>query len=230
MQHTTAEETDDSTLLAGLRNREAKAFERLMRRYNRRLFRAARGIVRDDAEAQDAVQEAYLHAFLSIASFRAESSLATWLTRIVINQALTQQRRAGRLVFLGDAGSDEEADMPHPTQAAAGGTSPEDELATLQLRLQLQHAVNLLPPIYRSVFILRAVEGLDVQETADALAVSTDVVKTRLVRARSMLRAQLAPVPEADARHLYEFQGARCDETVAVVLARLRALGIVRDH
>lgn len=223
----TEQASDDSALLAGLRQGQARAFEQLMRRYNRRLFRVARGIVRDDAEAQDAVQEGYLHAFQSIHGFRGESSIATWLTRIVINHALTQQRRAGRLVAWSEE-HDEEGVMPHDHEEP--GRSAEDEFARRELRERLQQAVDLLPPIYRSVFILRSVEGMSVEETAQALNVSGDVVKTRLLRARAMLRDALSPAGETEARHLYDFQGHRCDEAVAVVLARLRSLGVIRDH
>lgn len=224
----TEEKTDDSGLLAELRQGQARAFEQLMRRYNRRLFRAARGIVRDDAEAQDAVQEGYLHAFLSIHSFRGDSSIGTWLTRIVINQALTQQRRSGRLVLWNEEHADEEGEMPDQHDRPA--RSAEDEFARRELRERLQQAVDLLPPIYRSVFILRSVEGLSVDETAQALRVSGDVVKTRLLRARAMLRDTLSPSGEAEAQRLYDFQGHRCDEAVSVVLARLRSMGVIRDH
>ncbi|WBY02808.1 RNA polymerase sigma factor [Ramlibacter tataouinensis] len=226
MEIAPTEEASDDGLLAGLRQGQARAFEQLMRRYNRRLFRVARGIVRDDAEAQDAVQEGYLHAFQSIHGFRGESSIATWLTRIVINHALTQQRRAGRLVLWSE--EHEEGAMPHEHDQP--GRSAEDEFARRELRERLQQAVDLLPPIYRSVFILRAVEGMSVEETARSLSVSGDVVKTRLLRARAMLRDALSPAGESEARHLYDFQGHRCDEAVAVVLARLRSQGVIRDH
>lgn len=224
----TEERTDDSGLLAALRQGQAGAFEQLMRRYNRRLFRAARGIVRDDAEAQDAVQEGYLHAFQSLHRFRGDSSIGTWLTRIVINQALTQQRRYGRVVLWSEEHADEEGEMPE--QHDSPSRSAEDEFARRELRERLQQAVDLLPPIYRSVFILRSVEGLSVEETAQALRVSGDVVKTRLLRARAMLRDTLSPSGEAEAQRLYDFQGHRCDEAVSVVLARLRAMGVIRDH
>ena len=127
----TEQKTDDSGLLAELRQGQARAFEQLMRRYNRRLFRAARGIVRDDAEAQDAVQEGYLHAFQSLHSFRGDSSIGTWLTRIVINQALTQQRRYGRIVLWSED-ADEEGEMPHQQDQPAH--SAEEEFARRELR------------------------------------------------------------------------------------------------
>ena len=221
---------EDRLLLAALRQGQAHAFEHLMRRYNRLLFRAARGILHDDAEAQDAVQETWLRAFRSLASFRGDASLATWLTRIAIHQALDQQRKLGRIV-LWDADPAQEDEMPRsPSDLAMQPPSPEQELARREVRRRIEQAIDLLPPIYRAVFILRAVHGLSVEDTALALQVSGDVVKTRYLRARAMLREELAFDPETEAAYLHDFAGARCDETVATVLARLRAAGVIRDQ
>jgi RNA polymerase sigma-70 factor, ECF subfamily len=220
---------DDDVLIAGLKQGRAGAYEQLMRRYNRLLFRAARGIVHDDAEAQDAVQEAYLRAFLGLQSFRGESTLATWLTRIVINQALSQQRKLGRLVLWNEDADGEEGAMP-PVNPPVDESGPEDELARSQVRQRLHDAIDLLPPIYRIVFMLRAVQGMSVEDTALSLSVSQDVVKTRFLRARGMLRTHLQAEPESGLHLVHDFQGQRCDDTVNAVLARLRALGVVRDH
>jgi RNA polymerase sigma factor (sigma-70 family) len=223
----------DAELLASLRQGQAGSYERLMRRYNRLLFRAARGIVRDDAEAQDAVQEAYLRAFTALDTFRGQSTLATWLVRIVINQALQQQRRLGRLVRWDEHLPMEDSDMPakpaDPLEAA-GPENPEQAAARQQLRRQLEAAIDVLPPIYRCVFMLRAVQELSVEETADALRVSGDVVKTRYLRAREMLRATLAAQPAQAMAAVHDFQGERCDAIVRQVLAALRAAGVIRDH
>jgi RNA polymerase sigma-70 factor, ECF subfamily len=223
---------DDGLLLAALREGQAHAFERVMRRYNRLLFRAARGILHDDAEAQDAVQEAWLRAFLALDSFRGECALPTWLTRIAIHQALDRQRKLGRLVLWDEDPSTEENDMPTRMHRDAADTalSPEDELARQQVRRQLQEAIDLLPPIYRVVFILRAVHGLSIDETAVAVQVSHDVVKTRYLRARALLREQLDFDPETEAGYLHDFAGERCDAAVADVLVRLRAEGVIRDQ
>lgn len=219
---------DESALLPLLREGQARAFDQLMLRYDRLLYRAARAIVRNDAQAQDAVQEAWISAFTALPGFRGESSLATWLTRIVINQALMQQRRLGREVpWEDEPASENELSLElgaHETVA-----SPEDEVARLQLRRQLEAAIDLLPPIYRIVFILRAVHGLSVEETAQGLEVSQDVVKTRYLRARTRLRAQLGFDPETEAAYLHDFSGPPCDALRARVLERLRAEGVVRD-
>jgi RNA polymerase sigma-70 factor (ECF subfamily) len=232
---TACQGADDAELLASLRQGRAGAYERLMRRYNRLLFRTARGIVPDDAEAQDAVQEAYLRALtaLDTDTFRGQSTLATWLVRIVINQALQQQRRRGRLVQWDAHLPMEDSDMP-ATPAdmpdAAGPESPEHAAARQQLRRQLEAAIDVLPPIYRCVFLLRAVQELSVEETADALRVSGDVVKTRYLRAREMLRSTLAAQPAAALAGVHDFRGQRCDDIVRHVLAALRAAGVVRDQ
>lgn len=225
------QDTADRQLLAALRQHDARAFEDLMRRYNRLLFRAARGIVADDAEAQDAVQEAWLRAFTGLDAFRGEAALGTWLTRIAIRQAIDLVRRRGRLVDWG-TGSDaaEESDMADARDPAAVAASPEEAAARAELKRELERAIDTLPPIYRSVFLLRAVEGLSVQDAALALQVSTDVVKTRYLRARSLLRAVLRQDPEAVAQLAHDFEGARCDAMVHGVLARLRATGVIRDH
>lgn len=221
---------EDRLLLDGLRQGHARAFEQLMRRYNRLLFRAARGILHDDAEAQDVVQETWLRAFQALPSFRADASLATWLTRIAIHQALDRHRKLGRMV-LWDADPAQEDEMPaSPWDPAAAPPSPEQELARLQVRRRIEEAIDLLPPLHRAVFILRAVHGLGVEDTASALQVSTDVVKTRYLRARSRLREHLDFEPVTEAAWLHDFAGARCDGLVAAVLARLRAAGVIRDQ
>jgi len=213
---------DERELLARLREGQAEAFALLMRRYNRLLFRAARGILTDDAQAQDAVQEGYLRAFLALDAFRGEASLGTWLTRIVINQALGQQRKLGRIVFL-DQG------LPlHEESAMADDDTPEESFSRKELRRRLEAAIDRLPPIYRCVFILRAVADLSVEDTAQSLRVSQDVVKTRYLRARALLRRQLDAAHGTPLGALHDFRGPRCDEMVRQVLARLRAAGVVR--
>lgn len=221
---------EDHVLLAGLRQGQARAFEQLMARYNRLLFRAARGIVRDDAEAQDVVQEAWLRAFLGIRHFRGDASISTWLTRITINQALGQQRRLGRRVLWNEDFAAGEEGMDKEAFGTPQASSPEEELARQQLRRRLEDAIDLLPPIYRSVFLLRAVQGLPVEDTALALEVSQEVVRTRYLRARAMLRARLGMDPDAEVGSLHEFAGRHCAETVAAVVAQLRAQGVIRDH
>jgi len=230
MEHATAPLPQDHVLLAALQQGQALAFEQLMTRYNRLLFRAARGIVRDDAEAQDVVQEAWLRAFLGLRDFRGDAAIATWLTRITINQALSQQRKLGRRVLWNEDFTAGEGDMDMEPAMAANTPSPEEELARLELQRQLEDAIDLLPPIYRSVFLLRAVQGLAVEDTALALEVSQEVVRTRYLRARAMLRARLHREPEGEVRFVHDFAGRRCADVVIAVVAQLRARGVIRDQ
>lgn len=209
---------------------QAHAFEAIMRRYNRLLFRSARGIVPDDAQAQDVVQDAYLQAFLHLHDFRGESELGTWLVRITIHAALQAERRQGRLVQLEDgwdSGDMTCAEIDMPDQFVS--PEPPDRAAERgELRALLQAAIEDLPVIYRSVFMLRAVENMPVEEVAQCLGVNAAVVKTRFLRARAMLRDALADRFEAHAPSTFAFAGARCDAVVAHVMARLREQGLVR--
>ncbi|MEO8024352.1 RNA polymerase sigma factor [Polaromonas sp.] len=222
-------DTTDAELLQALRAGNAWAYERLIRRYNRLLFRAARGIVNNTEEAQDVVQETYLRAFVSIENFRGEASLGTWLARIAINQALVHQRHLGRRVLWNDQPGAQEGDMVSELEGP-DSPDPQDEALRAELRQHLVEAVDALAPIYRTVFILRGVEGLSVEDTAVTLGVSTDVVKTRYLRARALLRGALSPSDPAAATEFYGFAGSQCDQTVAWVLAQLRNRGVIRDH
>jgi RNA polymerase sigma-70 factor (ECF subfamily) len=218
----------DAELVRQARDGDAAAFATIMRRHNRLLFRTARGLLSDDAEAQDVVQETYLRAFVSMHGFRGDAALGTWLARIAINTALGLLRKKGRLVALDDdaAPADTEPEAAMPDRAAP--ESPEAAAERGELRGFLQTAIDRLPPIYRSVFMLRAVEELSVEETALCLGVSNEVVKTRFARSRAMLRETLGARIEADAPHAFAFAGARCDAVVAQVLAELRRRGLIR--
>jgi RNA polymerase sigma-70 factor (ECF subfamily) len=208
---------------------DARAVERLVRRYNRLLFRSARGVVGDDAEAQDVVQETYLRAIPALAAFRGDCALGTWLVRIALNVGLDLQRRRRRSVPV-DATIDlgtEPAPEHRMAFDAPAATAPDARLQSRQERALLQQAIDGLPPIYRSVFILRAVQELSVAETAACLDVGEDVVRTRFLRGRALLRDALGARLEAHAQDVYAFAGARCDAVVAHVLARLRREGFV---
>lgn len=220
----------DAELVARAGLGDALAFETIMRRHNRLLFRSARGVVGDDAEAQDVVQETYLRAFSTLTSFRGASALGTWLARIAINVALDVQRRSGHAVQLDDTQDlDTEPAMEHMMAFnAPADDAPDTQAERSQMRALLQRAINSLPVIYRSVFILRAVEEMSVDETASCLQVSEAVVKTRYLRARSMLRDALGTQVEAHTQDVYAFAGARCDAVVAHVLAELQRQGRIR--
>ena len=197
---------------------ERALFEILMRRYNQRLFRVARAIVRDDAEAEDVVQQAYVNAFTHLGQFAGTARFSTWLTRIATHEALARIRRRGRYLEIEHMG-DGEDDVIEALRARE--PTPEKQASDGELRRALEAALDALPQIYRSVFILRDVEGLSTSEAADCLEVTEDVVKTRLHRARALLREELYERAGVSSGSVFAFLGARCDRLVASVFARL---------
>ena len=199
------------------------AFETLMRRYNGKLFRIARAILKDDTEAEDALQEAYLLAYRNIGDYRADAQLGTWLTRITINQALMRLRKQKR----------ERVVIPFATGQTADGVSDRSEVADeraespsaaahrAEIRRILERRIDELPDAFRAVFVMREVEDMTVQETAECLSLPPATVRTRLFRARAMLREALQRDMDTAAVDIYGFAGDRCDRIVAAVLARL---------
>ncbi len=216
----------DLALAARAAGGDAAAFEVLMRRHNRLLFRAARGIAGDDAEAEDAVQDAWLRAFERLGTWRGEAALSTWLARIAVNAALDAQRRRGRVIDWTATPADPDEAM-EPAMALPADT-PDAAAERGELRTLLERAIEALPPSYRSVFMLRAVQEMSVEETAFALQVSGDVVKTRFLRARAMLRDTLAARLEPSAPQAFAFAGERCDRVVAQVITTLQRQGRLR--
>jgi RNA polymerase sigma-70 factor, ECF subfamily len=213
-----AAETPDAELASMVAGGNTAAFELVMRRHNRTLFRTARAILRDDAEAEDALQEAYLQAYNAIGGFRAEAKLSTWLARIVANQALMRLRkrvRRGEVLPLHPMADAEnvEVDMQK---------NPEQETTRSELRKLLETQIDSLPDAYRAVFMLRAVDELSVEETAAVLQIPEATVRTRLFRARSLLREKLAASIDLAYEDAFAFAGERCDRIVAHVLERLR--------
>lgn len=205
----------DELVVARVLAGDRDAFEVLMRRHNQRLFRAARAVLRDDAEAEDVVQDAWVRAYAHLRRFAGRSSLATWLTRIAVHEALARRRRRGRHVPLAD----------HAATLTAATRSPEDAAGARQVVAALEAAVDALPLPYRTAFVLRDVQGLDTGETAACLDVPEATVKTRLHRARSLLRRRLHETAAIAAPGAFAFAGRRCDRIVDVVMARIRASG-----
>jgi RNA polymerase sigma-70 factor, ECF subfamily len=208
-------------LVAFARTGDHEAFRAIMTRCNQRLFRIARAVVRDEAEAEDVLQEAYARAFAAIASFRGESGVATWLTRIVLNEAHGRLRRRRPTVELDAVEAAQESAQVLAFPNMVRSEDPEADAARAQIRRILERAVDDLPEAFRLVFILREVEELSAEETAGHLNLKVETVKTRLHRARKRLRealdSQLADVMVG----AYPFLGARCKRITEAVLQRM---------
>ncbi len=200
-----------------------RTFEALMRRNNRRLFRTARAILRNDAAAEDALQDAYVAAFRGLDRFRGEAELSTWLTRIVVNQALQALRKSGRervVVPIAGPEGDEPDRIDAIPDASTQGT-PEDAMLRSELRRLIERKIDALPADFRTVFVMREVEEMTVQETARCLELPEATVRTRLFRAKARLRESIATELEVAAQDVYAFDGARCDRIVTAVLLRI---------
>jgi RNA polymerase sigma-70 factor (ECF subfamily) len=212
----------ERSIIQRITSGDRSAFEQLMRRYNQRLYRLARATLRDETEAEDALQDAYLAAYRSIQGFRGESSLGTWLSRLVLNECLVRLRRNARrqnvIPILGST-SDVNAEINNVT--AREDDLPERTVGRTQIRALLEHKLDELPESYRVVFVLRSVEDMSVEEVAACLGISEATVRTRHFRAKGLLREALARDIEAAERDLFEFLGSRCDQIVARVLERL---------
>ena len=210
-----AEQRDEDVIRQVLEGHTAM-FELLMRRYNERVYRAARSIVRDEHEAEDVMQEAYVNAFTHLGQFNGTARFSTWLLRIAINEALARVRRRGRYESF-----DDELSNVEPFMFRSPSENPERQAFTGELRNLLEWAIDTLPDGMREVFVLREVEGLSTSEVANALDVSEDVVKTRLSRGRVALRRVLLERAGASAPEAFRFYRPRCDRVVAQVLARI---------
>jgi RNA polymerase sigma-70 factor (ECF subfamily) len=211
----------DAEVVRRVRAGDGALFELLMRRHNRRVYRAIRSILRGEADVEDAMQEAYVSAFEHLAQFNGQSSFSTWLTRIAVNTALMRVRSGRRRLTLVTSDSPEEETMPDPIEVP----EPERQAASRETAAILEHALDAIPELYRTVFVLREVEQLDTSETAAVLGVGDDVVKTRLHRARTALREQLLTMVGGTAKDAFDFQAPRCDRVVRAVLARILPVG-----
>lgn len=201
-----------------------QAFAQIMRRYNRLLFRTARSILKNDDDAQDALQDAYLHAWHALATFRTDARLSTWLVRIVINEALGRLRRQGsqpaRVVPL-HAAINDDGETPEMQMPANPDDQPESALMRAQVRQQIEARIDTLPDAFRTVFMLRGVQELSVEEVAVVLGLPEATVRSRFFRARSLLREGLSRDIDMATSDAFSFAGQRCDRIVAGVLARI---------
>lgn len=198
------------------------AFEALMRLHNQLMFRVARSILKNDEEAEDAVQDAFLRAWLALGSFRGQSKLSTWLVRIVTNEALGRLRRARvHTIPLEDAMNSADPDM-QIALADTHSNGPEQAALRAQVRGLIEQQIDLLPDAFRTVFVLREIEGFSARDVADALGIPVATVRTRTYRARLQLRQGLLGKVEADLSGAFAFDGERCDRIVRNVIQQRR--------
>ncbi|MGA8817439.1 MAG: RNA polymerase sigma factor [Xanthobacteraceae bacterium] len=216
--------SDESDLVRRALSRDGAAFRTIMERHNRRLYRIARAVLRDDSEAEDAVQESYVRAFANLGTFRGDSSLSTWLGRIALNEALGRLRRRRPAVPI-----DTMEVLRTPAQIiqfpnAMTAEDPERTMAQREILRLVERATEALPEIFRTVFVTRVIEGMSVQETAELLEIEPETVKTRLHRARHLLRDQLESEIGPVLLDAFPFAGRRCARVTDAVLRRLGLL------
>ncbi|WP_457092460.1 RNA polymerase sigma factor [Microvirga sp. P5_D2] len=217
------EDLDDKGLVELARGRETGAFRQIMQRHNRQLYRIARSVLRDDSEAEDVVQEAYTRAFAHLDQFRGEAKLSTWLTRITLNEALgrlRQRRPSVDLAAIDSINDQGEARVIFLPSARQDG-DPETTVARAEIRRLLERAVDQLPDPFRTVFMLRDIEEMSIEETASHLGLRPETVKTRLHRARRLLRQSLDKTLSSALADVFPFGGARCARITEAVLGRL---------
>lgn len=216
--------SDDLALAQRALAGDGGAFHLIMRQNNQRLYRLARGIIRNDSEAEDIVQEAYVTAYSHLRGFRGDASLATWLSRIVINEALGRARKHKRRSDLLSQERPAEAQVI-PFPLGADPNDPERNVAQRQVLQLVEQATDALPDEFRTVFIARVIEGMSIEETAELLDIRPETVKTRLHRARALVRKQLDEQIGPVLLNVFPFAGRRCDRLTAAVIKRLNLRG-----
>ena len=216
------ESLSDNELVSLAKERDEDAVRILVRRYNQRLFRIARGIIRDDAEAEDVVQATYVRAFTHLDRFRGEAAFSTWLTRIALNEAYSRVRQKRPTVELSEIEAPTEGGQVIMFPMTPRPTDPETAASRQQVRELLEAALDRLPEAFRMVFILRELEELSIEETAAVLGIRPETVKTRLFRARRLMRTEIEKAVSAKFAELFPFAGSRCANMADKVIARLR--------
>jgi RNA polymerase sigma-70 factor (ECF subfamily) len=213
--------TADAELVRRARGRDEAAIRLILQSNNRRLYRIARGILRNDSEAEDVVQETYVRAFTHLENFRGDSSLATWLARIAMNEALGRLRRQRPGVEWTSLppGTLEAQIIQFPLSATS--VDPEKSMAQREIQHVVEHAIDELPDAFRIVFITRVIEGVNVEETAEILGLKPETVKTRLHRARTILRDKVEKIIGPVVMEAFPFAGKRCEGLTGAVLKRL---------
>lgn len=213
----------DAALAARVASGDTLALQHMMRRHNQTLYRTARSILKDDAEAEDAVQEAYVQAYRAIGSFRGDAKLSTWLIRITVNVAIRRARKINRSAEVIDLVADlrEESGLPESEMNEKAAEQPEHAALRAETRRLIEDKINRLPDAFRTVFVMRAVEEMTVDETAICLGIPEATVRTRYLRAKGLIREALAREIDFNLAEAFSFAGERCDRIVAGVLRRI---------
>jgi RNA polymerase sigma-70 factor (ECF subfamily) len=214
----------DQEIVARVCGGETALFEVLMRRHNQRVYRVARAIVKDEVEAEDVMQQAYINAYTHLRQFESRAQFSTWLTRIVVREALSRRRRAYR--GEGEGGMRLTTATPDVDALSAPQADPERQAYARELARVLESAVDRLPEAYRTVFMLRDIEGLSTSETAAGLELGEEAVKTRLHRARAMVRRTIAAHIGAATAEAFSFHAPRCNRVVAAVMSAVAGVAL----
>jgi RNA polymerase sigma-70 factor (ECF subfamily) len=210
----------DGEIVRRVRAGDRALFEILMRRHNQQIYRAARAIVKDESEVEDVMQQAYINAYTHLDQFEERSQFSTWLTRIAVNEAIARRQKRRTVLSMTENVDERGADAVEMTSSQP---TPEHQAYARELQQVLEEAVDELPETYRAVFMLREIEGLSTSETGQGLGLGEEAVKTRLHRARAMIRRSVTSRIGDVAAGAFQFQAPRCDRVVAAVLARINA-------
>jgi RNA polymerase sigma-70 factor (ECF subfamily) len=224
---TSQEPLSDEEVVARVLDGETGTFEIIMRRYNQRLYRVARAILRNDGEAEDVMQDAYVRAYEHLDQFAGRAKFSTWLTRIAVHEALARQHRRNRYQDL-EPMSEQEGDPMD--RFASLALNPEQQASNSEIRRLLEEAVEKLPDAYRTIFILRDVEGMSTTDAADALEITEENVKVRLHRARALLRKSLYARAGMERKEAFDFHAVRCDRVVKNVFERIQQLALKTEN
>jgi RNA polymerase sigma-70 factor, ECF subfamily len=224
---TSQEPLSDEEVVARVLAGETGTFEIIMRRYNQRLYRVARAILRNDGEAEDVMQDAYVRAYEHLDQFAGRAKFSTWLTRIAVHEALARQHRRNRYQDL-EPMSEQEGDPMD--RFASLALNPEQQASNSEIRRLLEEAVEKLPDAYRAIFILRDVEDMSTSDAAHALEITEENVKVRLYRARALLRKSLYARAGMERKEAFDFHAVRCDRVVKNVFERIQQLALKTEN
>jgi len=217
-----ASSLSDSEVAERVLGGERACFEILMRRHNQRIYRVVRSVLRDEQDVEDVMQQAYINAFVHLRQFERRSQFSTWLTRIALNEAFARRKKSQATAGDGAVHDEESRDLMNSIPSPA--PDPERQAYAGELTRALEQAVDALPEMYRSVFMLRDIEGLSTSETSEGLGIGDEAVKTRLHRARAMVRSAVTARLGEQMPSAFQFLAPRCDRVVAAVLAHIRTL------